>query len=89
MENFWDSIEMMRNSTPLCVRPQRLPRLLQCPCSTGALLAQGMLFAFCVIVFFYNVFCIYVTFLLDSIWHAILDNFRPVRILGFLCWNSC
>jgi hypothetical protein len=37
-----------------------------------------MLMLFTGIVFFYNVFCIYVTFLLDSIWHAILDNFRPV-----------
>jgi drug/metabolite transporter (DMT)-like permease len=39
-----------------------------------------LLLAFCAIVFFYNVFCIYVTFLLDSIWHAILDNFRPVSV---------
>eukprot|EP01084_Bolivina_argentea_P021186 39340_1 len=36
-----------------------------------------------VLVFFftitmYNIFCIYVTAYLSAIWHAILDNFRPV-----------
>jgi len=41
---------------------------------------KWMLLLFCGIVFFYNVFCIYVTYLLDSIWHAILDNFRPVSV---------
>eukprot|EP00510_Aplanochytrium_minuta_P001151 CAMPEP_0184020964 /NCGR_PEP_ID=MMETSP0954-20121128/9649_1 /TAXON_ID=627963 /ORGANISM="Aplanochytrium sp, Strain PBS07" /LENGTH=396 /DNA_ID=CAMNT_0026302899 /DNA_START=349 /DNA_END=1539 /DNA_ORIENTATION=+ len=28
----------------------------------------------------YNVSAIYVTFLLDSVWHAILDNFRPIGV---------
>ena len=43
-----------------------------------------MCFGFGAVVFFYNVFCVYVTFLLDSIWHAILDNFRPVGRLSEL-----
>lgn len=41
---------------------------------------QLVLGAFCLTVWFYNMFCIYVTFLLNSIWHAILDNFRPVSV---------
>jgi hypothetical protein len=35
-----------------------------------------------VTVFLYNIFCIYVTYLLSSIWHAILENFRPVSVWG-------
>jgi hypothetical protein len=33
-----------------------------------------------VIVFGFNLFCVLVTFLLSSIWHAILDNFRPLTV---------
>jgi len=43
---------------------------------------QITLFAFFVTVAFYNVFAIVVTNLLSSIWHAILDNFRPVSVWG-------
>jgi hypothetical protein len=28
----------------------------------------------------YNIFAIYVTHFLSSIWHAILDNFRPISV---------
>lgn len=28
-------------------------------------------------VFLFNIFAIYVTYLLNSVWHAILENFRP------------
>lgn len=31
-------------------------------------------------IFGYNLFAILVTFLLNSIWHAILDNFRPISV---------
>ena len=41
---------------------------------------QLILLAFTLTVFLYNIFCIYVTFLLSSIWHAILDNFRPISV---------
>lgn len=41
---------------------------------------QIVLVLFTVTVFLYNIFCIYVTFLLDSVWHSILDNFRPVSV---------
>lgn len=31
-------------------------------------------------IFMYNVFAVLVTFQLSSIWHAILDNFRPITV---------
>ena len=46
--------------------------------NSGAI--QLILAIFTLTVFFYNIFCIYVTYLLSSIWHAILDNFRPVSV---------
>jgi len=36
--------------------------------------------AFCVLVFILNSFSVLVTFMLSSVWHAILDNFRPISI---------
>jgi drug/metabolite transporter (DMT)-like permease len=35
---------------------------------------------FCVLVFILNAFSVLVTYLMSSVWHAILDNFRPVTI---------
>mmetsp|Transcript_16275 Transcript_16275/g.34904 ORF Transcript_16275/g.34904 Transcript_16275/m.34904 type:complete len:427 (+) Transcript_16275:37-1317(+) len=35
---------------------------------------------FCVLVFILNSFSVLVTFMLSSVWHAILDNFRPITI---------
>ena len=31
-------------------------------------------------IFFYNLFAVLVTFILSSVWHAILDNFRPITV---------
>lgn len=31
-------------------------------------------------IFFYNLFAVLVTFELSSVWHAILDNFRPITV---------
>jgi len=33
-----------------------------------------------VAIFGYNLFAVLVTFLLNSVWHAILDNFRPITV---------
>jgi len=33
-------------------------------------------------IFGYNLFAVLVTFSLNSIWHAILDNFRPITVWG-------
>lgn len=36
--------------------------------------------AYVFIITGYNAAAVYVTFLLDSVWHAILDNFRPISV---------
>ncbi|CAM9637985.1 unnamed protein product [Discosporangium mesarthrocarpum] len=41
---------------------------------------QLVLFIFFITVTTYNIFCIYVTAFLSAIWHAILDNFRPLSV---------
>jgi hypothetical protein len=33
-----------------------------------------------VLIFGYNLFSVLVTFMLNSVWHAILDNFRPITV---------
>lgn len=33
-------------------------------------------------IFFYNVLAVLVTYTLNSVWHAILDNFRPITVWG-------
>ncbi|CAM9136661.1 unnamed protein product [Chrysoparadoxa australica] len=43
---------------------------------------QVMVTVFFLTVTTYNIFCIYVTAYLSAIWHAILDNFRPVSVWG-------
>ncbi len=92
VENVYDAYVMALNSVPVggscaCLEAYVSELLL-----TVALLAavhayshvpvpcqiQITLVAFTITVWLYNIFCIYVTFLLNSIWHAILDNFRPV-----------
>jgi len=41
---------------------------------------QIMFSVYFVAIFGYNLFAVLVCFLLNSIWHAILDNFRPITI---------
>lgn len=38
---------------------------------------QALLIVFLAMIFLFNIFAIYVTYLLNSVWHAILENFRP------------
>lgn len=43
---------------------------------------QFMVIVYSVAIFVYNVMGCLVTYLLSAVWHAILDNFRPVTIWG-------
>eukprot|EP00947_MAST-08B_sp_MAST-8B-sp1_P000314 g314.t1 len=43
---------------------------------------QLVLLGFFITVAGYNMLSIFITFLLSSIWHAILDNFRPISVWG-------
>lgn len=44
--------------------------------------AQSITLVYLAAVLGYNVFAVLVTYLLNSIWHAILDNFRPISVWG-------
>ena len=57
---------------------------------TNSAAIRWMLAAFWVTVMLYNVFAVFVTFLLSSLWHAILDNFRPVTVwaVDLLLWYA-
>jgi len=44
---------------------------------------QGVFLLYFLSVLQYNILAVLVTFMLDSVWHAILDNFRPITIWGF------
>jgi drug/metabolite transporter (DMT)-like permease len=43
-------------------------------------LAQAIVLLYLLVILGYNVFAVSVTYLLNSIWHAILDNFRPITV---------
>lgn len=41
---------------------------------------QNAFIVYFVVIFLYNFFAVLVTFMLNSVWHAILDNFRPITV---------
>ena len=43
---------------------------------------QKMFLLYFVAIFSYNLLAVLVTYMLDSVWHAILDNFRPILVWG-------
>lgn len=55
------------------------------PFNTWAMLSNSadlswVFFIYFLSVFLYNLFACLVTFMLNSVWHAILDNFRPITV---------
>lgn len=44
---------------------------------------QWIALAYCTSIFIYNICSVLMVFLLDSVWRAILDNFRPMSVWGF------
>jgi hypothetical protein len=52
--------------------------------------SQALTISFVLTVTCYNCAVVYVTKFLSAIWHAILDNFRPITIwCVFLCFVCC
>lgn len=43
---------------------------------------QAMFCVYFFAILFYNILACLVTYMLDSVWHAILDNFRPATVWG-------
>lgn len=57
------------------------------PYNTYAMIAnsmdvQRMFILYYFAILFYNILACLVTYMLDSVWHAILDNFRPATVWG-------
>jgi hypothetical protein len=48
---------------------------------------QALTISFVLTVTCYNCAVVYVTKFLSAIWHAILDNFRPITIWYVRCWS--
>lgn len=49
---------------------------------TSSRTIQYILVWYFLFIFLYNSFGVLVTYLLNSVWHAILDNFRPITVWG-------
>lgn len=43
---------------------------------------QALVIIYCLVIFGFNLFCVLVTFLRSSIWHAVLNIFRPLTVWG-------
>jgi len=89
MEGFWGTVVCVFVLYPICYA---LPGgdvggTMENPYDTLAMmqnspeLRQMFLFYF-LSIFFYNALAVLVTFMLNSVWHAILDNFRPITVWG-------
>ena len=43
---------------------------------------RNIFYLYFIAIFGYNMLCALITFMLNSVWHAILDNFRPITVWG-------
>lgn len=89
MEGFWGTVVCMFVLYPICyaLPGADVGGTMENPYDTIAMmqnspeLRQMFLFYF-LSIFFYNALAVLVTFMLNSVWHAILDNFRPITVWG-------
>ena len=89
MEGFWGTIVCSCILYPICYA---LPGAdvggrMENPYDTLAMLQNSdalrqMFLMYFLSIFFYNMLAVLVTFMLNSVWHAILDNFRPITVWG-------
>eukprot|EP00808_Paulinella_micropora_P017849 g46421.t1 len=87
MEGFWGALLAIFVCWPLCYAlPGPDKGSLENMWEAFYMLNNGFILSwlsvFFVSVALYNVFAVFITHLLNSIWHAILDNFRPVSVWG-------
>jgi len=89
MEGFWGTVVCIFVLYPICyaLPGADVGGTMENPYDTIAMmqnspeLRQMFLFYF-LSIFFYNALAVLVTFMLNSVWHAILDNFRPITVWG-------
>ena len=86
MEGFWGSLVCITCLYPLAYNlPGADHGSLENPFNTFCLLRnsediQWIFTLYFVSIFGYNICCALITFMLNSVWHAILDNFRPITV---------
>ena len=86
MEGFWGTVICLFILYPLAYYlPGSDHGCIENPFNTWALISnstaiQSMFCAYFVCVFAYNILALLVTKMMDSVWHAILDNFRPITV---------
>ncbi|CAN0177172.1 unnamed protein product, partial [Laminaria digitata] len=87
MEGLWGTIIMILICPIAAALPGRDLGSLENTADSFFMVSQSgaiqvMLVLFFITITSYNIFCIYVTAYLSAIWHAILDNFRPIGVWG-------
>jgi len=86
MEGFWGTIVCLFVLYPLAYYlPGPDHGSIENPFNTYALIMNSQLIQIVFVLYFfsvlaYNILCALVTFMLSSVWHAILDNFRPITV---------
>jgi hypothetical protein len=86
MEGVWGTILCLTVLYPVgCVIPGNDNGMFEDPWNAWILLKntrsiQLMMAIYLMAIFMYNLFAVLVTFLLSSVWHSILDNFRPMMV---------
>lgn len=88
MEGLWGSVICLFILYPLAyVTPGPDHGCVENPFNTIAMLSNSSAVQFMFVLYFfavfaYNILAVLVTFTLNSVWHAILDNFRPITVWG-------
>lgn len=86
MEGFWGTFLCLALLYPLSYNlPGDDHGSFEDPFNTFAMVVntptiQWAFLIYFIAIFGYNLFAVLVTFMLNSIWHAILDNFRPISV---------
>ncbi len=88
MEGFWGSVICLFILYPIAYHmPGEDHGSVENPYNTVAMISntpaiQAVFTLYFFSILLYNVLALLVTFMLDSVWHAILDNFRPITVWG-------
>lgn len=86
MEGFWGTFLCVTVLYPLAYYlPGDDHGSFEDPFNTWAMIVntptiQWAFFIYFFAIFGYNLFAVLVTFMLNSVWHAVLDNFRPISV---------
>lgn len=86
MEGFWGSVVCLAVLYPILYHiPGNDHGSYEDPFNTWVMLKnntnlQALFMVYFCSIFMYNMLAVLVTFMLNSVWHAILDNFRPITV---------